>query len=59
MKLSIIGASKGIGYELLRAALEEGQEVTALLRNPAKLNISDHRLTVIKGDILDAASVNA
>lgn len=59
MKLAIIGASQGIGYELLRAALEEGHEVTALLRNPAKLNISDPRLTVIKGDILDAASVKA
>jgi putative NADH-flavin reductase len=37
MKIAIIGASRGIGYELLKTALEEGHDVTALGRNPAKL----------------------
>ncbi len=53
MKLAIIGASRGVGYELLKFALQEGLEVTAMLRNPAKLKISDLRLKVIEGDILD------
>jgi putative NADH-flavin reductase len=44
MKIAIIGASRGIGYELLRMALEEGQEVTVLLRNPAKLELQRHPL---------------
>jgi putative NADH-flavin reductase len=57
MKLAIIGASRGIGLELLKAALEEGHEVTALLRNPGKLNVGDPGLNVIKGDILDFNSV--
>jgi putative NADH-flavin reductase len=57
MKIAVIGASRGIGYELLRIALEEGHEVTALLRNPAKLNISNSRLKIIRGDILDPATV--
>lgn len=57
MKIAIIGASRGIGNELLRMALDEGHEVTALLRNPAKLNISNTRLKIVKGDILDSATV--
>jgi putative NADH-flavin reductase len=59
MKISVIGASRGIGYQLLRIALEEGHEVTALLRNPANLNISDSRLKIVKGDILESASTTA
>ena len=57
MKIAIIGASRGIGAELLKAAIEEGHEVTALVRDPAKLNISNPKLKVIKGDILDPSSV--
>ena len=57
MKLAIIGASQGIGKELLRMALDEDHEVTALLRNPAKLNISHARLQIVQGDILDPATV--
>jgi putative NADH-flavin reductase len=57
MRIAIIGASRGIGSELLKAALEEGYEVTALVRNPATLNVSTPGLKVIKGDILDPSSV--
>src|SRR5450631_970591 len=59
MRICVIGASRGIGYELILIALEEGHEVTVLLRNPAKLNISDSRLKIVKGDILDSSSVTA
>lgn len=58
MKITIIGASQGIGLALLNIALEAGYEVTALVRNPAKINITDPRLTVVEGNILDMASVN-
>jgi putative NADH-flavin reductase len=57
MKIAIIGASQGIGAELLKAAIEEGHEVTALVRDPAKLNANIPGLKVIKGDILDPSSV--
>ena len=59
MKIAIIGASRGIGYQLLKLAVEERHEVTALLRNPDKLQIAYDNLHVIKGDILDPASVAA
>src|SRR5438445_1542908 len=59
MRIAVIVSSRGRGYELLRIALEEGHEVTALLRNPAKLSISNSRLNIVKGDILDPTSVTA
>jgi putative NADH-flavin reductase len=59
MKIAIIGASRGIGYQLLKLALEEDHEVTVLLRYPNKLQITDTKLHVIKGDILDPSSVAA
>ena len=52
MKLAIFGASKGIGHQLLRIAIEDGHEVTALLRTPNSLKISHPNLHIIKGDIL-------
>lgn len=57
MKVTLIGASRGIGFELLKMALDQGHEVTALLRNPAKLTIINSRLKIVKGDIFDPAAV--
>lgn len=57
MKIAIIGASHGVGNQLLKLALKEGHEVTALLRKPNKLKVSDSNLHIIKGDILDPPSV--
>lgn len=57
MKLLVIGASRGIGRSLVDHALNEGHEATALARKPEKLENSHSRLTVLQGDILDAAAV--
>ena len=57
MKLAIFGASKGIGHQLLRIAIEDGHEVTALLRTPNSLKISHPNLHIIKGDILEPTKV--
>ena len=57
MKIAIIGASRGIGRSLVDHALEEGHQVTALARRPGRLESAHNRLTVVEGDILDAASV--
>jgi len=40
-------------------ALERGQVVTALARNPAKLADPGGRLRVVKGDVLDPSSLDA
>jgi putative NADH-flavin reductase len=57
MKLTIFGASGRTGIPLVRRALTAGHEVTALVRDPAKLPIKDDRLTVIQGDVTDPAAV--
>ena len=58
MKLLVIGATRGIGRCLVEHALEEGHEVTALVRKPDALDLQSDKLAVVKGDILDANSVN-
>ena len=57
MKLLVIGATRGIGRNLVEQALDQEHEVAALVRNPQRLNISHERLTVVAGDILDPAAV--
>ncbi len=53
MKLLLIGASQGIGFELLQQSLQAGHEVTLIARNPDRLEVKHERLTVFKGGILD------
>lgn len=56
-RVLIVGATGGTGRQLVAQALERGHEVTALVRNPAKLLVDDPRLTVIRGDVLDYDAV--
>ena len=58
MRLLIVGATGGTGHELVMQALERGHEVTALARDPAVLRIEHTRLRVMRGDVLDAASLD-
>lgn len=51
MKILITGSSGFVGTHLTKRLLDEGHEVFALVRNPAKLNHSHPRLTLIKGDL--------
>ena len=53
MKILILGATGPAGQQLVIQALEQHYEVTALVRNPSKLNITHEKLTVIMGDALD------
>lgn len=56
-RILIVGATGGTGRELVRQALARGYAVTALARNPARLPIEHSQLTVLQGDVLDAASI--
>src|SRR5258708_3505164 len=49
MRFAVFGATGGTGRELVRQALERGDEVTALARDPAALPATD-RLRVVAGD---------
>ena len=58
MNVLIIGASRGIGLEVLKLALDYNHLVTALVRYPEKLNVEDDKLWLEKGDILDVGSIS-
>jgi len=55
----IVGATGGTGRQLVAQALERGYVVTALVRDPARLQIAHERLRVLRGDVRDAASIDA
>ena len=57
MHLLVIGASGGTGRELVRQGLERGHTITAFVRSPARFPFTHERLVVVRGDVLDAASV--
>lgn len=52
-KLTIFGATGGTGQQLVRQALDLGHQVTALVRNPARLPIQHERLRVTVGTIAE------
>ncbi|MFF4157043.1 NAD(P)-dependent oxidoreductase [Streptomyces sp. NPDC001678] len=58
-KIALFGATGTIGSRVLREALDRGHQVTAVVRDPAKLTEQHPNLTVTTGDILDPASVAA
>jgi putative NADH-flavin reductase len=59
MKLTIFGATGGTGKCLVQQALTAGHQVTAVVRNPARLTIPAHQwLQVITADVLDPAAIS-
>jgi putative NADH-flavin reductase len=54
-RLLILGATGGTGRHLVSQALEAGNEVTAYVRDAAKLEVKHERLRVVVGPIADAA----
>ena len=59
MKLLIFGATGGTGRQLVEQALAQGHEVTAFVRNPAKITTQHEKLQVVKGNVMDCHSVGA
>ena len=57
MKLTVFGATGKVGRNVIDQALEQGHEVIAFARSPEKLSKHDQNLQVMKGDVLDPASV--
>src|ERR1700733_904650 len=51
-RVLIIGASKGIGLETTRQALEGGHQVRALARSAAAIGFADPKLEKVRGDAL-------
>jgi uncharacterized protein len=58
MKVALLGATGFVGSALLDEALLRGHEVTAIARQPEKLEPRD-RLVPVAGDVYDTASLAA
>ena len=57
MKLIIFGSTGGTGRQVVTQALEQGHDVTAFARSPERLDQKHEKLQVIKGNVLDFASL--
>ncbi len=59
MKLIVFGATGGTGQQLVTQALAQGHAVTAFVRRPERVTVQHAALTVVQGDVTDAAAVAA
>ncbi len=51
MKLAIMAATGGVGQQLLRQALDAGHDVTAVVRNPARLPADLREARIVTADL--------
>lgn len=57
MKLVVLGATGGIGLEIVRQAIDRGHSVTAFVRSPERLKPFQGRITVRQGDLLNSSEL--
>ncbi|MBB6024906.1 putative NADH-flavin reductase [Paenibacillus sp. JGP012] len=57
MKVAIFGATGEIGKTILWELMDRGHEVTAVVRNPSKVEMVHERLRVEQGDVLNPDQV--
>jgi uncharacterized protein YbjT (DUF2867 family) len=57
MKLCIFGSTSKLGETLILQALDRGHCVTAVARQPERLEIHHANLVLVCGDVLDGASL--
>lgn len=59
MKLTVFGATGGIGREIVRQALGAGHQVTAVVRDPTRLDITGDAVEVFRTDLTDPQELRA
>jgi len=59
MRFAVFGATGQTGMQLVNQALEAGHQVTALVRNPAKMTVENENLTTESIDIFDKESFSS
>jgi putative NADH-flavin reductase len=57
MKIVLFGATGNVGRRIATEALSRGHEVVGVVRDPAAVAPPDPRVTLVRGDATDAASV--
>ncbi|XP_030420783.1 uncharacterized protein At2g34460, chloroplastic-like [Gopherus evgoodei] len=58
MKLSVLGATGQSGQFLVSQALQQGHEVTALVRNVTKLTVQHKNLKVVEANVFSAEQLS-
>ena len=58
MKLVVFGATGKTGQEIVKQALTQGYEVTAFVRDPARVMLEHGDLKIMTGDIFDITAVS-
>jgi putative NADH-flavin reductase len=53
MRFTVFGATGGTGRQLVQQALDAGHEVTAVVRDPARLPVQHERLGIVTADVTD------
>jgi putative NADH-flavin reductase len=59
MNIAVFGGSRGVGRQVIEQALAGGHSVQALLRSPGDFDLSHPQLTIVPGNVLEAADVAA
>lgn len=57
VSIAVYGASGRVGSRIVREALDRGHALTGIGRTPANITERHERLTVVRGDVTDTASV--
>ncbi len=58
MRLTVFGATGGIGTELVGQALARGHKITAVVRDPARMRVpAEASLTVTTADVMDSSAI--
>lgn len=55
--VALIGASGFVGNAILNELLNRGHNVTAIVRNPERINMQSSNLTVVKADVTDKNAI--
>jgi len=59
MRIFLLGATGKTGTVFLKMALENGHNVTAYVRSPEKLALTDENLRIVKGDLLSVTQMSS
>jgi NAD(P)-dependent dehydrogenase (short-subunit alcohol dehydrogenase family) len=57
MKIVVLGATGGIGVELIRQSIDRGHTATAFVRSAGPLETFAGRINVVEGDVLNRAEL--
>ncbi|HEY7616472.1 MAG TPA: NAD(P)H-binding protein, partial [Terriglobales bacterium] len=58
MNVLVLGATGRLGRRIVTQALGAGHDVTAMVRNPAKVKLKHERLRVIQGNAFDSNALD-